>query len=387
MHVDRFLDQHERHFGSRPTALVRAPGRVNLIGEHIDYHFGPVLPLAVDRAVVATAAPASGRTLSVYSRALGSAVELPADSAAPLPARHWSAYVEGMRVLLEREGGIRVPGGSLLITGNLDPGCGMSSSAALCVATGLALLHLAGRVLPPLDLVEFAQQTEHEFAGTPCGLMDPYVCCLGTAGHALLIDCHEKRHTLVPLALGEYRLVAFPSGVRHALADGAYEDRRRAGQTALLALQKQFPELVNLSRATIGQLQQLRDDLPDPAYRRARHVVTETARVAAAVAALHHQDVPHLGRLLQASQSSLRDDYEVSCPEIDDLTGLLDAVPGVVGARMIGGGFGGIVLAIVHESAIEAALAGVRQAFYEPRGLNDTPFIVQPSDGARVIEL
>ena len=376
----------ERHFGRRATVVAAAPGRVNLIGEHVDYIGGLVLPFAIaQRTWTAAAADDSGR-ISVRSDALGSDAEFAVDVAEPVQPSTWENYVRGM-VFGLRERGVRLPGARLWIGGDLPPGSGMSSSAALCISTGLALAGLANEEIPLRDMALIARQSEHKFAGTPCGLMDQLASCFGRERHALLIDCRDLTHAYVPFEPEGITILAIPSGVKHDLADGAYEQRVKSCHKAVAVISETNPDVTSLRDVTVPMLEACKSRLDPLTYKRARHVATELARVTAAAAALRAGDLKQLGSLLWQTQDSLRDDYEVSCEEIDQIISLLRHQDGVLGARMVGGGFGGVALAIVTDAAADNVIRRLETDYYAPNKRPDRPNRVRPSAGASVMNI
>jgi galactokinase len=375
--------EFDARYGGPPAVIASAPGRVNIIGEHVDYNDGLVLPFAIaQRIVVAGAVDDSGR-VSAYSAPLDSTACFAVDVAGPAEPPAWENYVRGMVHGLRGEG-VRLPGAKLWIGGDLAPGSGMSSSAALCVAIGMALAKLCGVDVPRARMARIAQAAEHHFAGTPCGLMDQMAACFGREGHALLLDCRDLSHHDVPCAPNGVAFLVIPSGVKHALADGAYERRVKSCQAALQEIQHANPQVTALRDASPEMLAAAQTRLDDATYRRARHVITELARLQNAVKSLRAGEWSQVGALLWQTQDSLRDDYEVSCPEIDELIALLREQAGVLGARMVGGGFGGIVLALVKVDRLEAVRRTVRTDYYTARGIGEDTFTVSPSAGAVV---
>ncbi|MFH1108291.1 MAG: galactokinase [Planctomycetota bacterium] len=378
--------EYVRVFGARPAVVARAPGRVNLIGEHTDYNEGFVLPFAIDRAVHVAAGTGAKAQLRVNSAALGETVTSPLEVCGPAAEPSFANYIRGVAYGLRRLG-MPLEGANLWIGGDLPSGCGLSSSAALSVACATALAGLSHTELDPIDLVMVAQQAERDFAGTPCGVMDPYVSVFARAGNLLLLDCRAVAHRFVELRLPGCSLVVIHSGVRRELAGEAYGRRVQECESAVTKLAAGDPSIHALRDVSLDTLNRAAARLSPVQLRRARHVVTENKRVQAAVEALDQADSDELGRLLFDSHDSLRDDYEVSCGAIEELMNIVRPSNGVLGARMIGGGFGGCILVLVRSGAVDPMLAKVHRE-YDPR--HESPsraFVVQPSDGARCLRL
>jgi galactokinase len=341
-------DSFRRHFGREPEVSWRAPGRVNLIGEHTDYNGGFVLPFAIGRSVTVAAARRVDRTLVLRSRlAPGDQVTLPLDGLRPGAVTGWAAYPAGVAWTLDLG-----QGASLLIDSDLPSGAGLASSAAVECAVAACLADLADIRLPGRELAVLARRAENEFVGVPCGIMDQSAVMLCRAGHALLLDCRSGDSRDVPLDQAGLRFMVIDTGVRHELAGGEYAVRRSECETAARVLGvPSLREAADLSGLT------------DPVLaRRARHVVTENARVSQAVTLLRAGRLQDCGELLTQSHRSLRDDFEVSWPEAD-LTVDTALEAGALGARMTGGGFGGCVLALVPEPELAAVSAAVSKAF------------------------
>lgn len=346
--------------------LFRAPGRVNLIGEHTDYNDGFVLPAAIDFQTFAAAARRGGRTLRIHSINFEETVSFDLDAKNPRRRDHWSDYPLGVATTLARAGH-GIPGADLLLYGEVPPGAGLSSSAALEMATALALLAVAGLELEPLDTAKLCQQAENEFVGTLCGIMDPFVSRFAQAGHALLLDCRSLDARPVPLP-DSSRLVICHSGVRHALASGEYNVRRAQCGEGVRALAERNPTLRALRDATLATLEESRSRIPPVVFARCHHVVSENQRTLEAAAALARRDLAAVGRLMAASHASLRDEYEVSCRELDVLVDAAAPLEGVFGARMTGGGFGGCTVNLVRSDAVPAFRDDVTQAFARETG-------------------
>lgn len=320
----------------------RAPGRVNLIGEHTDYNGGFVLPMAIDRATTVRIAPRQDDALHITS--FGETVVLE-----ELVRRdHWSDYIAGVAWGLRSEGA-PLGGADLFVESDVPVGAGLSSSAAVEVASGLAFLALAGRELPGPELAVLCQRAENEFVGMRCGVMDQFISRCAEADHALLLDCQDLSYRQVPI---KGAVVIANSMVKHALASGEYNVRRAECEEGCR----------RLGIASLREAVSL-DGLEGAVLARCRHVVSENARVLAAGEALTAGDLPRFGRLMHESHLSMRDDFAITCPEIDRLVELATGFPGVYGARMTGGGFGGCTVNLVEPSAVEAFCAHLRQGY------------------------
>jgi galactokinase len=369
-------------YRSEPTHLAWAPGRVNLIGEHTDYNDGFVFPMATEAGIVLAARPRPDRTVRVWSRLMGDAFELTLDGPIPKgPAQHWSNYIRGVLAgLLAR--GVTLPGFDAVATENLPAGGGLSSSAALEVATATLAEALTGAALDPVEKALLCQEAEHTYAGVPCGIMDQFAVVFARPGHLLLLDCRTRRWELVPLASDEVKILVINTMVRHELSGGEYALRRQqCGEAARLL------GVASLRDVTADQVRAAEGQLPDAIFRRARHVATENERTLAAAEALRSGDWAELGRLMYASHESLRRDYEVSCPELDAVVAIAREIGegSVFGARMTGGGFGGCAIALVRGADADR-LGEVFRADYRRRTGRDPEIVAtQPAGGATIL--
>ena len=368
-------------FGREPVLGWRSPGRVNLIGEHTDYNDGFVLPLALEREVRVLAAPRDDRVLRLASAQTSSGtVEVALDGLAPGAVEGWAAYVAGTAWALEGHG-IELVGADVLVDGDVPRGAGLSSSAALECASAGALLALAGAELPLVEVALLAQRAENDFVGMPCGVMDQFASTHGRAGALLLLDTRSLEARTIPfdLAAEGLRLVVIDTRAPHRLVDGEYAARRASCEQAAVLLG--VPALRDVD--DLGSAMARLDD--DVLQRRVRHVVTENARVLEVVALLEAGDVRAIGPLLTASHESLRDDYEVSCPELDVAVEAALA-SGAHGARMTGGGFGGSAIALVEADGVDALRRDVAAAFASA-GFTEPSFLeAVPADGYRRLE-
>ena len=333
------------------TRVFRAPGRVNLIGEHTDYNEGFVMPAAIDFATNAIISPRADRRLSVFSENCEEAIEFDLDDPAPRAASHWSDYVKGVAVVLEQSGYI-LEGANLRIRGDVPMGAGLSSSAALEVAAAQALLANSGQSVSPVELAKLCQRAENEFVGMRCGIMDQFISCCGQTDKALMLDCRSLDFKLLPLP-ANIRLVISNTMVKHELASSEYNARRAECEAGVHHFAQSRPNVRALRDVTEAELERSRVDLSEVIYRRCRHVISENTRVVEAAEALESSDLDAFGQLMNKSHRSLRDDYEVSCKELDLMVELAGQVDGVYGSRMTGGGFGGCTISIVDAESVE----------------------------------
>ena len=409
----------------RSPRLYRAPGRVNLIGEHTDYNDGFVMPIALDRDTWVAAAPRADRRLVVRSREYRETVTIDLDTEDGSDGwqNHWSCYIRGVARTLDRgperaalrtdgeKAGVarpfpafarsevrrasarlaeapearrrqgRVPGADLMIASDVPIGAGLSSSAALEVACGFALLDLAGAPIDLDHLARAAQRAEHDFAGTRCGIMDQTIACHGRADAALWLDTRslDRRWLLLPPRV---RVVVCNTMVRHELASGEYNARRADCEAGVAVLTGQRPSVRALRDVTLADLDAVSDRLSERVSRRCRHVITENARVGQAAEALENCDGPRVGALMNESHDSLRRDYEVSCTELDTMVAIARSLAGVHGARMTGGGFGGCVVALVDRAAVATVVREIVRKYKSATGT--TPDVWPTGAGAGV---
>lgn len=370
----------ERRYGVSPK-VFSAPGRVNLIGEHTDYNQGFVLPIAIHQRTLVAIAPRDDGVIACYSENIGEQQEFSLEDRAKEPRAGWVAYIEGMaRTLVE--GGIGISGASLSIASSVPPGSGLSSSAALEMSVGLALCSLSGHRPDPVELALVGQSVEHKYAGVNCGIMDQLISALARAGHALLIDCSTLETTQVPIPPLEASIVICDTRVRHSLADSGYNQRRAECEEALRLLNEHLP-LDSLSDLSIEQLSFAEERLPEGLMKRVRHVVTENARTRGAVDALRNGHLAGLGRMMTGSHISLRDDYQVSCKELDFIVELGLASKSVLGARMTGGGFGGSAILLVKRAGVDVLQEDLSKAYLEEFGMEPNLHVTEAAEGMR----
>ncbi|MEJ7605109.1 MAG: galactokinase [Bryobacteraceae bacterium] len=359
--------------------FFRAPGRVNLIGEHTDYNLGYVMPIAIHLACYAAVAPSNDGQLRVYSRNLDELVSWPVESVASLqPANHWTDYIVGVAQQLQRLGFQLLPL-NIALDSEVPVGSGLSSSASLEVSAALALLH--GRTIEKLELAKLAQRAEREFVGVPCGIMDQYISVFGEAANALKLDCRALTHELAAIP-PEASIVAVNSMVKHQLGESAYAARVRECGEAVSAIQMSYPDIQSLRDVPSSIVDRMQAALPDTTFRRARHVTTENERVVKFAKAADEADLHAMGRLFLASHRSLQRDYEVSCDELDFLVATASDFTGVYGARMTGGGFGGCTVNLVQPARLEAFEEHISRAYQREFSIEPRFYHCIPERGA-----
>jgi galactokinase len=382
LRTDLLVERYERLFGGHPF-IFRAPGRINLIGEHTDYNDGFVMPAAIQFATLVAAGERNDNTLHIYAQSFGEQVQFSLDSLAGPPRGHWSDYVRGVAATL-LSAGYKLRGANLLIQSDVPIGGGLSSSAALEVSTALALAAVSGIELPSLQIPKLCQSAEQNFTGTRCGIMDQFISTFGRAGHAMMLDCRTLEYSWFPLP-ADVRVAVCNSGVKRELAAGEYNRRREACETGVTLLKTYLPEIRALRDVSPEELNRYQNKLPEVVYRRCRHVTTEDRRVEAAASALLAGDVKSFGELMYQSHASLRDDYEVSCAELDILVEAARTVKGVLGARMMGGGFGGCTVNLVTADAVDDFQKTVAECYRQKTGKTPAIHICTIAEGAGAV--
>ena len=367
------------HFGHAPSMVVRAPGRVNLIGEHTDYNDGFVLPAAIDRATFIAASARTDRRVRVFAADLNESDEFAIDQIESSGLRPWSNYIRGMvRALLAA--GHAINGADLVVSSSVPRGAGLSSSAALEVATGYVFQLFYNLNILGEELALMAQATENHFVGVNCGIMDQFIVTLGQAHHALLIDCRDLSYQAVSVPENA-AIVICDSHIERSLAASAYNQRRAECEHAVEILSKSLPGIKALRDVSSQQLQQYSQELPSIVLQRARHVISENERVLHGVAALRAGNVAEFGRLMNASHASMRDDYNVSIPEMDALVASAQRVSGCFGSRLTGAGFGGCTVSLVENGAVEHFRHEVAAAYLAATGRTASIYVTHAADG------
>ena len=360
------LAEFKQHFGYEPL-LVRAPGRVNLIGEHTDYNGGYVLPAAIDKEAIFAVGLNGGVEIRLMAHDLGETFTW-ANAAEVSPCdTPWANYLLGVVAQLQQRG-VAVPGFDCVFGANIPVGAGMSSSAALECGLAFALNQLLRAGLELMDLALVAQKAEHTYAGVQCGLMDQFASLFGREGQVVRLDCRSLEYAYFPFDTQACRIVLCNSGVKHSLANSAYNTRRQECERGVAVLQQHYPAVQSLRDATLVQLDAHRPELGDVVYRRCAYVVKENARVETGCSHLGAGNLAAFGQQMYASHAGLRDDYEVSCPELDALVEAARGVPGVYGSRMMGGGFGGCTINLVAPEHVEEFIAHVSTTYQQQYG-------------------
>ncbi|HTR41689.1 MAG TPA: galactokinase [Pseudomonadales bacterium] len=378
-------NQFAKTFGRQPRWIVAAPGRVNLIGEHTDYNDGFVLPTAIERyAVMAADKAADGKNV-IQIRDTSGVEPAIIDLSVPLKpgSPKWSNYPRGVIAgFLKRD---LNPGGlDVLLNSTVPLGSGLSSSASLEVCTATLVEAVTGRTIPPVEKALLCQKAEHEFAGVPCGIMDQFISAMGRQNNLLLLDCRSHETELVPMNDPAVSLLITNTNVKHELANGEYGQRRAQCEAAAKAL-----NVASLRDATPELLEKSKSKMDDVVYRRARHVIGEIERTIHAAEGIKASNWPSVGQLMYASHQSLRDDYEVSCKELDTIVEIAEGIGikgGIFGCRMTGGGFGGCTIALVKTEQIEAISAKFAADYKQKTGIEATIFTTRPAPGATVVK-
>ena len=372
-------------YGHDAEQVYFSPGRVNLIGEHTDYNGGFVFPCALSFGTYLLISKNDKNVLRFRSLNMPEVTEVGLDRlTTPLEKNHWVNYPLGCIAQFVKRGIAIRQGYDILIWGNVPAGAGLSSSAALEVVTAYAFNDLLQTGYDRTELAKIGQLSEHEFAGVNCGIMDQFASAQGRKDHAIFLNCDTLQFTLVPVKLSGIKVVISNTHSPHKLDSGAYNDRVAQCQKALQQLRTVRPDLKNLAELTEKEFREIEDAITDEvAHRRARHVVGEVQRTKDAVEALQKGDIETFGRLMCESHKSLRDDYEVTGPHLDTLAEEAWKVPGVIGSRMTGGGFGGCTVSLVKDEAIETFKERVGKAYQEKTGITPDFYVAEISDGAR----
>ena len=381
--VDRTTELFARCFGHPPRWVVAAPGRVNLIGEHTDYNDGFVLPMAIERYIIIAAAANNRRRVTLHSVTTGETATFPVRPKLAPGEPSWSNYIRGVMAGFQALNH-KLNGFDAVIESTLPDGGGLASSAALEVATATLLEAMTGQTLDPIEKALLCQRAEHEFAGVPCGIMDQFTSILAQKDHALLLDCRSRTTTPVAITDPAVTVLIVNTNIRHKLAEGEYAKRRASCEAAARAL-----NVPALRDTTLEALEAARRQMDPVEFRRARHVISENHRTQQTAGAIPCSDWDAVGRLMYDSHKSLREDYEVSCPELDavvEIAQKIGAAGGVIGCRMTGGGFGGCAVSLVRTDSVHRTTRSLDEAYEKKTGQQPIIFSSRPAVGARVLK-
>lgn len=370
-------------FGAEPI-VIKAPGRINLIGEHTDYNNGFVLPAAVDQAIYLAISKSGSSQSTLVSLDMNQTFEFSIDHFQPTKEMPWANYLMGVVAEIQKSGR-EVSGFNIVFSGDVPQGSGMSSSAALECGTCFALNELFGLSIPKVEMVKMSQKAEHNYAGVMCGIMDQFASMMGSADHALLLDCESLEYRHFPIELTDHVIVLCNSNVSHNLADSEYNIRRQQCEEGVGLLQKYFPNVKSLRDVTLDQLNAHQAELSAVVYKRCKYVIEENERVMNMTRAMEAGEIDALGEILTVAQEGMRSEYEVSCKEIDFMADFANNREDVVGARMMGGGFGGCTINLVSKGSEDQFISELNTAYKEQFNKEITPIKVVISDGVKRI--
>jgi galactokinase len=380
--VNGIKKKHAERFGAEAAVFV-APGRVNLIGEHTDYAGGFVMPAAIDFGTLAAISPRTDGRVVIWSENFNEQVSHQLDGFPKNGGGHWSGYALGVVKVL-REAGFKVPAFNLTIQGDVPLGAGLSSSASIEVATALAALSLAGANPEREEIAKLCQRAENVYVGSSCGIMDQFIACRGAENHALLLDCRSLEYRLAPIP-PSVSLVIANTMVKHSVAGGEYGIRRTEVEEGTAILREHRPEIELLRDATPQDLEQWGAEMPENVLRRCRHIITENLRTVAAADALEAGHMKKLGDLMAAAHASYRDDFEASCEEADAMVAAAHRLPGLIGARLTGGGFGGCTVNLVHADRAEKFAARLHDEYRAATGIDAEIYRCHASAAAHAV--
>ncbi|MBO9200073.1 MULTISPECIES: galactokinase [Niastella] len=376
------IQQAFRERFNKEPLIIGAPGRVNLIGEHTDYNYGFVLPGAVDKRIYVAIAPNGTNTVNVFASQFNESYSFSLDITSP--QKGWMNYLLGVSYHIQQQGK-KIGGVDLVIDGDIPVGAGMSSSAALCSAYGFALNELFQLGLSRMDLAFIGQKTEHTFVGVKCGIMDQFASLHGKKGHVMKLDCRSLEYEYIPFDFPGYKIVLVNSMVSHSLAGSEYNVRRQQCEEGVAILQKHYPDIKSLRDVEPVQLLQHQAELPPVVFDRCSFIVYEKERLLAGCEALKKNDLATFGKLMFATHEGLSKKYSVSCTELDFLAECAQHITGVVGARMMGGGFGGCTINIVQAEAVDTFIQKIQSAFNGLFRITPEVYVTQIEDGTNIL--
>lgn len=381
---DQIRSNHFSRFHAEPT-LFSAPGRVNLIGEHTDYADGFVMPAAIDFSTIAAISPRNDGKIAIYAENFDEEKVWDLKALPSSRSKHWSDYPMGVIKVLSGEG-IAIPAFSLTLSGDVPLGSGLSSSASVEVATMTAILSLVDRTYAGPQVARMCQRAENEFVGANCGIMDQFISACGQENHVLLLDCRSLTYRMAPLP-DHVAIVIANTMIKHSIAGGDYNTRFAEVSEATRVLQSHRKEIKKLRDATLEDLEKWGSEMPVNVLKRARHVISDSARTVAAAEALSSNDLKELGHLMAQAHASYRDDFEASCAEADLMVEIAAGLPGLIGARLTGGGWGGCTVNLVEKLQAASFAEKLRQGYQSRTNIAPDVYICHASAGARQLEL
>ncbi|MBD1259781.1 galactokinase [Maribacter polysiphoniae] len=375
----QFLD----HF--KPELTIESPGRINIIGEHTDYNMGFVLPTAIEKKITFQFQKnGSDKICHVYSKGYDTGFELSLD-AIEISKVEWENYILGVLNEISKRSD-KVRGFDCVLESHVPIGSGVSSSAALECGLAFGLNEMFDLGLSRMDIVELSQAAEHTYAGTKCGIMDQFASVMSKEGHVILLDCESLEYSYIPIQIQPYKILLLNTNVSHNLVSGEYNKRRTQCEAGVAALQKNHPEVKSLRNASMDMLNEIKDTIDDTVYNRCAYVIQEKTRVLEAVEALKANNLKRVGELLYETHEGLSTLYEVSCPELDFLVDFTKNHEAVLGARMMGGGFGGCTINLIHEDALDDFVAAASKAYKKAYNLELSWFEASPSKGTSILK-
>jgi galactokinase len=383
MTIDLIINTFRKEFGEEPALVVRSPGRINIIGEHTDYNDGFVFPAAIDKEIMFAARPNDKNIFRFYSVDFNEHFEMKLRDLNKSEVQ-WANYLLGVADQF-KQAGYELRGVDVAFGGNIPVGAGLSSSAAVETGFAKVLSELFDFNVTNLDLVKMSQKAEHEYAGVMCGIMDQFAIIHGKSGHALKLDCRTLDYEYAPVEMEDYQILLIDTKVKHALASSEYNTRRKECEQAVEVLKQYDPSVKALRDVTPELLKKHHFELEEKVYKRAKYVVEENIRVEKAFEALQNNDVVKLGKLMYETHIGLRDEYEVSCDELDILFDIAYQSEAVVGARMMGGGFGGCTINIVRNDGVDVFVENAAKEFEKKTGQKPEVYKVKISEGTGVL--
>ncbi|MGJ1194911.1 galactokinase [Sphingobacterium spiritivorum] len=379
MNIQNIQDNFYNHFQQHSSIIVKSPGRINIIGEHTDYNDGFVLPAAINKAVYVAVAPRQDNEICLYAADFREMFQVSAADLQPAE-KGWPNYILGVVDQLQKRG-LHVGGFNLFIDGDVPAGAGLSSSAAVECATAFALNELFSLNLSRIDIARIGQLAEHTYVGVKCGIMDQFASVLSEKDQVFRLDCRSLAYEYFPLELGDYMILLLNTNVKHSLGDSQYNKRREKCELGVSWIRERYPEVKSLRDVTVEILDEVVKNRDEDVYIKCRYVVEENLRVVAACQAMEKGDLISLGQHIYASHKGLSKAYQVSCEELDFLVDTTYAYPDVLGARMMGGGFGGCTINLVKKDFLDQFVKEISASYQQQFGVSLTPYVVETADG------